>query len=152
MKTLVVLLLVCCAASTVSSVAAQPADDPLALQRLGAERVDGFVDHFRKTGDRTTRRPDLLQAEQLLAASDRGLMARRDLAGAALILLRLGDAKRMQDQWDAAMTLYREAEKHARQADHQPYLAKALMGQKVCDARSWYGHWYGDDEGHDHAR
>ena len=36
--------------------------DPLALQQSAIQRIDGFVEHFRKTGDMETRRPDLERA------------------------------------------------------------------------------------------
>ena len=125
-KTFIVSLLLCCSPLIA---AGQPADAPLALQRRAIQRIDGFVDHFRRTGDRTARRPDLREAETELVASYRGLLGRGDVAGAALSVLKLGDARRLQDQWDPAMKLYREAEKLARRADHPSHLAKALMGQ-----------------------
>lgn len=128
MKTFIVSMLLCGSTLAIPA-SAQLADDPLVLQRQGIQRLDGYVDHFRRTGDRVTRRPDLLQAEQELSASYRGLMSRGDVAGAALSALRFGDARRMQDQWDSAIDVYREAEKLARRADHPAHLAKALMGQ-----------------------
>jgi CHAT domain-containing protein len=128
MMTFIVSLLLCGLALAVPA-SAQLASDPLALQRQGGERVDGYLDHLRKTGDRTSRRPDLARAEQELLDSYRGFLGRGDLAGAALSALRLGDARRQQDQWEVAMEAYRETEKLARRADHPALLARALLGQ-----------------------
>jgi CHAT domain-containing protein len=128
MRTLVGSLLLCGAALALPA-SAQVTPDPLLLQRQGIARVDAYVDHMRKTGDQVSRRSELVRAEQELFASYGALRSRGDMAGALLSAVRFGDAKRLQDQLDAAMAVYRETERLARQADLPELVAKALMGQ-----------------------
>lgn len=128
MRTFVGSLLLCGAALALPA-AAQLAPDPLLLQRQGIARVDAYVEHMRKTGDTTSRRPDLVRAEQELFASYGALLSRGDVAGATLSALRFGDAKRLLGQLDVATEVYREAERLARRANHPEHVAKALMGQ-----------------------
>ena len=52
-------------------------DDPAAIQQRAIQRIDGFVDRFRKTGDRTALLADLRQAEVELATSYEVLLRRR---------------------------------------------------------------------------
>jgi tetratricopeptide (TPR) repeat protein len=60
-------------------------------------------------------------------------MARRDLANAALCLLRMGDTHRLQGAWEPALELYREAENIARQAHDKTQLTRALMRQASAE-------------------
>ena len=70
--------------------------DPVALQQQAIRRLDGFVDHFRKTGDMQSRLPELAQAEAELAASNRALAARGDWSALAIGLTKQGHVYRMQ--------------------------------------------------------
>src|SRR5437868_5010360 len=70
-----------------SSVAAAQGD-PLALQQQAIQRIDAFVEYFRKTGDLQSRVPDLAQAEAELAASNSMLAARGDWPALALGLIK----------------------------------------------------------------
>ena len=51
--------------------------DPLALQQSAVQRIDGIVEHYRKTGDMQTRLPDLERAAAELDASNRMLEAQQ---------------------------------------------------------------------------
>ena len=84
---------------------AHPAD-PLAQQQEAIARIDAFIDHFRKTGDYKSRVGDLQRADRELAASVEAFTARKDLASAALSLVRLGQIQRMQGKWEAAIAFY----------------------------------------------
>ena len=74
------------------------------------QRIDAFVDQFRKTGDMRSRLADLAQAESELAASNRVFAARGDWSALALGLLKQGHVYRMQGQWPNAIELYQQAE------------------------------------------
>ncbi len=108
--------------------ASHAADQAELLQQQAIQRIDGFVDHFRTTGDRVTRLPQLQQAERELIASYRAFMGRGDLAAGALSLIKLGDARRMLNRADLAFESYREAENLAKRASHPPHQVKALLG------------------------
>ena len=98
------------------------------MQKQGIGRIDSFIDNFRKTGDRASLFPELLHAEQELAASLDGFIRMEDRPEAALSLIKLGDVSRMLGKWDAAMDYYRQAYKLAAIAKHAEYQSKALMG------------------------
>ncbi len=104
-----------------------PDNTYLLMQKRGIGRLDSFIDNFRKTGDRTSLFPELLNAEQELAASLDGFIRMEDRPAAALSLIKLGDVYRMLGKWDAAMDCYRQAYKLA-ETKHAEYQSKALMG------------------------
>ena len=105
-----------------------PDNTYLLMQKRGIGRLDSFIDNFRKTGDRASLFPELLHAEQELAASLDGFIRMEDRPAAALSLIKLGDVYRMLGKWDAAMDCYRQAYKLAAIAKHAEYQSKALMG------------------------
>src|SRR2546425_3601109 len=107
---------------------AGPQDDPGALQKQGIERVNQYIDRFRRTGDRSALLPQLQQAGRELRESYNGFTATRDLAAAALSVITLGDIERMQDHWNPARALYSRAQPLAVQAHHPGYQARALTG------------------------
>ena len=47
--------------------------DPLDLQRRAIQRIDAFIDQFRRTGEFNPASPELVQADRELAASNREL-------------------------------------------------------------------------------
>ena len=116
-------------ASLLAAGPSHAADQAELLQQQAIQRIDGFVDLFRTSGDRTTRLPQLQQAERELIASYRAFLSRGDLVAGALSLIKLGDARRMLDRGDDAMEAYREAERLARQANQPAHEVKALLGQ-----------------------
>ncbi|MGA1864312.1 MAG: CHAT domain-containing tetratricopeptide repeat protein [bacterium] len=120
--------------------------EPGLLQQQAIKRIDGFIDHFRKTGDFTTRMYDLQLAERELKDSYEGFIKLGDLGSASLSLIKVGDIYRMQNQWDEAIRYYERAEKLAEKANHIAYQAKALMGHARAEL---YGtHDYGSAAAH----
>ena len=117
------LLLVVCVAEV-----ARAADDPLVLQQRAVDRIEAFIDHFRKTGDFRSRIADLRQAEAEIAASNAVLTVRGDWVGVAHGFVRLGQIARMQSNWDAAAAHYRKAEAAAQRARDPVLQARALTG------------------------
>ena len=113
--------------------AAWAADDPLVLQQRAVDRIEAFVDHFRRTGDYRSRIPDLRQAEAELISGNGVLAARGDWAGVAHGLVRLGQIARMQSDWDAAAARYREADATAQRAKDPVLQARALTGFALAE-------------------
>jgi CHAT domain-containing protein len=83
--------------------------DPVALQKRAVERIDAFVDNFRRTGDFRSRIGDLAQADLELAESNRLLSLRGDSPALALGLIKRGHVYRMQGRWDEAIPFYDSA-------------------------------------------
>jgi CHAT domain-containing protein/tetratricopeptide (TPR) repeat protein len=108
--------------------------DALALQQQAIRRLDGFVDHFRRTGDMRSRLPDLAQAEAELAASNRALAARSDWSALALGLTKQGHVHRMQAQWPNAVALYQQAEDAAKRGRDVVRQADALAWRALAEA------------------
>ena len=112
-------------ASAVLAAPAWGADDAVAARERGAAVIDAFVDHYRRTGDPTSKLAELNAMAPALAAAVRTFVARGDNAGAAQTLIPLGDIHRMQGRWEPALTAYRMAENFARQAaDPSPASAR----------------------------
>jgi CHAT domain-containing protein len=116
------------------SLPASPQSDPLLRQKRALERIDSFVDHYRKTGDFKSRVTELQQAEKELISSNRELMAREDWAAAAQGLIKLGAIQRMQGEWEPAIALYRQAEETATKARHPEHQANALIGRAMAES------------------
>jgi CHAT domain-containing protein/tetratricopeptide (TPR) repeat protein len=113
------------------------ADEEAALlQRRAIERIDRFIDTFRRTGDRTSLRPELAEAARELAEAAELFHDEGDAGQVALSLAKLGDALRMLDQSDAALAAYREAGKAAQRAGDTAGEARALMGQAKTELYS----------------
>jgi CHAT domain-containing protein len=138
------LVAVLCFAPAVGSPPTQ--DDPGVVQKRAIARLDAFVDHYRRTGDRQSLVPELLLADRELTASNRDYAARGDLSALALGLIKQGHIYRMQAQWDRAIQLYTQAQDVAtrarntvRQTDALAYRALAETsernpGQALSDA------------------
>jgi CHAT domain-containing protein len=110
------------------------ATDPGELQRNAVAKIDAFIDNFRKTGDYKSRIADLDDAERQLRASLDSFRDRRDLAGAALSLIKLGQIQRMKSNWEEALRYYEQGEITAQKANHPAYEAKALMDRARAEA------------------
>src|SRR5262245_31314582 len=120
--------------------------DPIELQNRAIQRIDVFVETFRKTGDMRSRLPDLAQADAELSASNRMLAARSDWSALAMGLIKQGHVYRMQGQWQPAAQLYTMAEEAARRGNNVVRQSDALawrglayssmrnVGQAVADA------------------
>ena len=99
-----------------------------------------FVDHYRRTGDNTSKLAELRAAALDLMAAASGFMARGDRANAAQTLILLGDIHRMQGRWEPGLAAYRMAETFARQAADPALLARALRNQaRVESSQRDYG-------------
>jgi tetratricopeptide (TPR) repeat protein len=102
--------------------------------------VLAFVDHYRRTGDSTSKLAELNAAALDLMAAASRFMARGDSANAAQTLISLGDIHRMQGRWEPALAAYRMAETFARQAADRALLARALRSQaRVESSQRDYG-------------
>lgn len=116
------------------SSAATAQSDPLALQQQAIRRIDAFIEHFRKTGDFSSRVPDLVQAEAELATSNRMLAARGDWSALALGLIKQAHTYRMQSQWPNAITLYQQAEDAAKRGSDVVLQADALAWKGLAES------------------
>lgn len=87
--------------------------DPAALQKRAVERIDAFVDNFRRTGDFRSRIGDLAQPDLELAESNRLLTQRGDGRALAVGLIKRGHVYRMQGRWNEAIPFYDLAEQVA---------------------------------------
>ena len=88
-----------------------------------------FVDHYRRTGDRTSKLEELNAAALDLMAAASTFIARGDRANAAQTLISVGDIHRMQVRWVPALAAYRMAENLARQAADPTLIARALYNE-----------------------
>ncbi len=98
------------------------------LQESAIERIDRYVDHFRRTFDRNSLRHELIRAQGELEESIRIF----DLDGAqkdtAYSMVKIGDIHRYLDNWDAAVSTYERAARLARNAGAPAVECKALLG------------------------
>lgn len=83
-------------------------------QNQAIKRIDRYIEHFRKTGDRQTLLKELQQAEIELKNSFEMFKKAGNLAGGALSLIRLGDIQRLQNRWKEAKDYYEKAENLAK--------------------------------------
>jgi CHAT domain-containing protein len=117
-------LVVCSIASSGSPLGAQ--GDPLALQKQAAQRIDAFVDHFRRTGEFQSRLSDLARADLELSVSNQALAASGNWSALATGLTKQGSVHRMQGDWANAVTLYQQARAAAERAQDVAKQADAL--------------------------
>jgi CHAT domain-containing protein len=108
--------------------------DPLELQNHAIQRIDAFVDQFRRTGDIRSRLPDLAQAEAELLASNRMFAARGDWSLLAFGLIKQGHIYRMQSQWPNAIALYQQAEEAAKRGRNVVHQADALAWRALAES------------------
>ena len=106
------------------------------LQQQGIARIDRYVDHFRRTFDQLSLRHELVEAENELEQSVTLFKNAGESENSAYSLLKLGDVRRMLNDWDNAIRTYEQAASEARQANAPGIQCKALLG----DARAYlYG-------------
>ncbi len=110
---------------------AWPAQDAATLQKQAVERIDRYVEHFRKTGDLKQLAPELEKAAIELTESGKAFLARNDLASAALNTQKIGVIERMRGKSQSAMQFFQTSLDLARKARHDFYQAKALHGMAV---------------------
>jgi len=134
-----------CVALVLCVVGAQQMD-PIALQKRAVQRLDAFVDHFRRTGDFQSRMAEVVQAEAELAASNQALVARGDFKALATGLMKQGTTYRIRGDWATAINLYRLAVQAAQRANDPAQQADAMawgaftesqrknLGQAAVDA------------------
>src|SRR6516165_4048312 len=70
-------------------------DDPALVQQRAIQRIDDYVDAYRKTGNLRSGWPELLRARDELQASETEFVRRGNLASAALSAIKQGDIFRM---------------------------------------------------------
>ncbi len=108
---------------------AAPGEDPQVLQERAIGRIDAYIDHFRRTFDQTALKQERERAEAELKESIRLFRARGKLGPAAYSMVKLGDLNRYGNRWDAAIELYEEAVRTAREARDPGPECKGLLGQ-----------------------
>lgn len=123
------------AALWIAAAPARAAGEPAQLLEQATQRIDGFIDRFRRTGDFTSGVADLARAQADLEEARRQFESRSDWASAALCLIKLGQSQRMQGHWDPAIGYYEAAEADARKAGHRPHQAKALMDRAKAEVQ-----------------
>jgi hypothetical protein len=107
---------------------AQPAADPVELQRNAISRIDRWLDHVLSTGDAASTQSDLAAAQVGLQTSYSLFLARHDLGDAAWSGIKLGDIQRYHNQWKSAISVYQDAIKLAEAAKRTDYQTKAVSG------------------------
>jgi CHAT domain-containing protein len=103
------------------------ADDSDTLQKQAIQRIDHYRDYVRHTGDVASLLPELQRAQGELTVCANTFLANKNLAGAALSYIKLGDIERLQNHWNAASPLYSRGRQFAKQANNQGYEALALI-------------------------
>jgi CHAT domain-containing protein len=107
--------------------------DPAQLQQQAIQRIERFIEHFKRTGDHTSLLPELKQAEAELIVTVQEFRTRGNLPDAALSLVKLADSQRLQTYWDRALELYGQALTVAQNAKHPEYQARALKGMAKAE-------------------
>jgi len=108
--------------------------DALALQQQAIRRIDGFVDHFRKTGDRRSHAGDLAQAEAELVASNRIFAERGDWGALAFGLMKQGTVQRIKGNWQPAIALYLQSEEAAKRARSVAHQAESMAWRALAES------------------
>jgi CHAT domain-containing protein len=117
------------AAFSFISIAACRADEAHDLQSDAIQRIDNFIDNFRRTGDTQTLLPDLQRAQRELARSAQLFTASGDTASASLSLCKIADAERMQSRWQQAKQLYDQSYALVKKVNAAGYQAQILLGR-----------------------
>jgi len=108
-------------------------DDSDTLQKQAIQRIDHYRDYARRTGDVNSLLPELQRAQNELTLSASASLANKNLANAALSLIKLGDIERLQNHWNAALPLYSRARQLAKQANQPDYEAQALIQMTMTE-------------------
>jgi len=104
------------------------------LQQSGIHRIEAYIEHFRKTGDLQSRKPDLGTAARELMASHDAFVRLGNGGAAAFSMIKLGDAQRLRDDVRQAMQCYERGLRLAKQANVVTNQALALLGQGRAEA------------------
>lgn len=104
------------------------AEEPLLLQQQAINRIEAYIDDFRKTGDFSSDVADLKQAERELTISRQAFADQDDLSSEAECLVRLGHIQRLLENWKSAIDYYLKADEVASQAKEPALQAEALIG------------------------
>ena len=99
-----------------------------ALQEQAIQRIERYIDHFRRTFERNSLRLELIEAGRELEESIPMFRRAGELEGAGHSLVKLGDSHRYLGNWDAAIRAYEEAARLARGAHAPDVECKALLG------------------------
>ncbi|WP_319573916.1 CHAT domain-containing protein [uncultured Desulfobacter sp.] len=108
--------------------AAANVNEARSLQETAIERIERYVDHFRRTFDRKSLRHELIRAQDELEDSIRIFGLGGVQKEAAYSLVKLGDIRRYLDNWDSAISTYEQAARLARDAGAPAVECKALLG------------------------
>ncbi len=133
MKRIVLMPVILVAAALALAEPARTQGDPLALQQSAVQRIDGFIEYFRKTGDMQTRRPELQRAAAELDASNRMLEAQQQWSPLAIGLMKLGHVYRIEPELPKAVALYRQAEEAAKRGGDVVHQADALAWRGLAE-------------------
>lgn len=87
-----------------------------------------FIDHFRRTGDRTSRLALLDSAGAELLDAYQALESGKDFDLASLSLIKLGEVLRLRGAWEPAIQLYEKADALARRERNAAREAAARVG------------------------
>jgi len=146
--------LLCCLIFSVRLAAA--GDEPEKLQKQGMERIEQYREHFYRTGERDSLRPQLEQGERELKSSYDTFIAKGDFAGAAFSEIQLGrlenirsvdtlsiatgshginvaSAQPIESHNDAAFRMFSTARELAKKARDPGREAEALIGLARTD-------------------
>ncbi|CAB5150711.1 hypothetical protein D3OALGA1CA_4404 [Olavius algarvensis associated proteobacterium Delta 3] len=107
------------------------ARDPASLQAQAIERIERYIDNFRRTGDQESLGFELKKAEKELLFTYDLFMAQEDHKKAALSSIKLGQVYRMQGLWLAASDFYRTAGKLATSEGKKDPAAEALVAEAL---------------------
>jgi CHAT domain-containing protein len=130
---LVTLALVVCSTAPAGTVL-RAQGDPLVLQKQATQRIDAFVDHFRRTGEFQSRLAELARADLELSISNQALAASGNWSALATGLTKQGSVHRMQGDWANAITLYRQARTAAERAKDVTKQADALAWGALAES------------------
>ena len=103
-------------------------EDAQPLQEEAIKRLNRYIDHFRRTFDQQALRNELIEAVNELERSIELFQRAGKHQDAAHSMVKLGDALRYLNRWDAAIDVYQEAAAEARAASAPGVEVNALLG------------------------
>jgi len=105
------------------------------LQAKGIAEIDHWMDYVRRTGDARSTVAELTSAESDLRSSYDFFLNNRDFGDAAWSAVKLGEIRRLQNQFGDAATTYQTAIELARRANRDDYRTKALARLAFSELR-----------------
>lgn len=112
----------------IPSVIQAASNDAQILQERAIERIEHYVDHFRRTSDQQSLRSELVQANAELEQSIVLFNRSGAKIDAAYSLLKQGDSLRYLNEWDLSIRQYEQAARIASAAEAPALACKALLG------------------------